>query len=198
MLRILASIGILAALAIGAFGVSRIPAEPLAAVVAAVLVDYTNDNRAEEGLSELATSTLLESAAQLKADDMAAKGYFAHVSPDGSLPWDWMDRAGYEYQYAGENLAVNFVNSSDVSRAWMRSPTHRANIVSERFTEIGIATSRGQYKGKDAIFVVQMFGSPVGSALAATTTAPTGPSALVLHGVGILRSFALWSVQSAI
>jgi len=55
---------------------------------------------------------------------------------------------------------VNFVDSSEVHRAWMNSPTHKANIIQPRFTEIGVATAEGIYKGKQAIFVVQFFGVP--------------------------------------
>ena len=61
---------------------------------------------------------------------------------------------------AGENLAVNFYESHDVVDAWMRSPSHRENILNKDFTEIGIGTARGVYQNKEAIFVVQMFGTP--------------------------------------
>lgn len=135
--------------------------DSLAAIYANVLVLLTNKDRAAQNISELKTNSLLEKAAQMKADDMASKGYFAHNTPDGKTPWYWIQKAGYSYVVAGENLAVNFVDSEDVQKAWMASPTHRANIVNSRFTEIGIATSTGIYKGREAIFVVQMFGTPI-------------------------------------
>jgi uncharacterized protein YkwD len=132
-----------------------------AAVYAGVLIANTNQEReASLGGGQLATSTLLTEAAQLKANDMASKGYFAHVSPDGKTPWYWLDKVGYAYDYAGENLAVNFVNSPDISNAWMASPEHRANILNPVFKDIGIATAVGIYQGKSAIFVVQLFGDP--------------------------------------
>lgn len=135
--------------------------DSLSAIYAAVLVNLTNQNRIEANLSELKVSPLLEKAAQMKADDMAAKGYFAHNTPDGKTPWYWLDQAGYKYIYAGENLAVNFEDSEDVETAWMNSRGHFLNIMNPKYTEIGIATSTGIYKGREAIFVVQMFGSPV-------------------------------------
>ena len=132
-----------------------------AAVFASVLVDQTNERRTGNHLAMLAPNAQLKTAARLKAEDMAAKGYFAHVTPDGKSPWYWFEQAGYRYSAAGENLAVNFTDSSDVTEAWMNSPTHRANIMNGNYTEIGIATAHGTYKGREAIFVVEEFGRPL-------------------------------------
>jgi uncharacterized protein YkwD len=134
--------------------------DSLSAIYVSVLVNLTNQNRANANISELTVSPILEKAAQMKADDMASKSYFAHNTPEGKTPWYWFDQAGYKYIYAGENLAVNFVNSEDVETAWMNSPGHFLNIMNPKFTEIGIATSTGIYKGRQAIFVVQLFGAP--------------------------------------
>lgn len=132
----------------------------MAAVISSALVELANEDRAAEDLGALSVNPLLTLAAQAKADDMAARGYFSHVTPDGREPWDFIREQGYEYGAAGENLAVNFSDSENVEEAWMNSPTHRANILSTKFTEIGIATARGEYKGKMTTFVVQMFGTP--------------------------------------
>ena len=134
--------------------------DSLSAIYASVLVNLTNKDRASANISELKISPLLEKVAQMKADDMANKGYFAHNTPEGFTPWYWFDQAGYKYIYAGENLAVNFENSEDIENAWMNSRGHFLNIMNPKFTEIGIATSTGIYKGRQAIFVVQMFGYP--------------------------------------
>ena len=131
-----------------------------AEVISSALVDLTNTDRANLSLSKLTTSSVLQQAAQLKANDMATKGYFAHNSPEGNTPWHWFDLAGYDYQYAGENLAINFTESREVETAWMNSPGHRSNILSWYFSEIGIATAQGYYNGQPTIFVVQMFGQP--------------------------------------
>ncbi len=132
----------------------------LAAVITSVLVDLANTDRAGNGLTPLHVNPVLTEAAQMKANDMAAHGYFAHVSPSGVTPWYWFRQAGYDFLYAGENLAVRFSDSADVERAWMLSPTHRANILNGYFTEIGIAMADGFYEGQPTIFVVQLFGSP--------------------------------------
>lgn len=133
-----------------------------ATILPSVLVDLTNGERNIYGASSLRLDTLLIESAQLKANDMAAKGYFSHTSPEGLSPWYWLTRVSYGFSYAGENLAVNFTDSEEVTNAWMNSPGHRANILNSKFTEIGIATAKGKYDGREAIFVVQHFGTPVG------------------------------------
>lgn len=139
---------------------SLIQSGQLASVINAVLVDLTNGDRTEEKLGTLTVNSTLVAAAQAKANDMAEKGYFAHTSPEGIDPWYWMNQAGYSFSLAGENLAVNFSDSEDVVQAWMNSPGHRANILNGKFTEIGVATAVGEYKGRKTTFVVQMFGTP--------------------------------------
>ncbi len=150
----------------------------LATILPTVLIAETNVSRAEVGQNELATNETLAYAAQLKANDMAEKGYFAHISPDGTTPWYWIQQAGYSYSDAGENLAVNFVDSEEVHNAWMNSPTHRANILRDGFTEIGIATASGMYNGRSAIFVVQYFGKPRLTLVQVPTTVPVSVPAL--------------------
>ena len=90
-----------------------------------------------------------------------------------------MAKAGYAYQYAGENLAINFTSSEGVQEGWMASPSHRANIVNPRYSEIGIGVLTGQFEGYESTIVVQMFGQSVGAndtsatlALATTTPKP--------------------------
>jgi hypothetical protein len=143
-----------------------------------VLVGLANSDRQKNNIGGLEINPLLQKAAQLKAQDMASKGYFAHVSPDGTKPWAWLDKAGYAYLAAGENLAVNFSDSLDVENAWMNSPSHRANILNNNFTQIGIASASGTYRGQPAMFVVQFFGRPQASQVAAQTPAVKKPVAV--------------------
>lgn len=144
----------------------------LASILPAVLVEETNTRRESRDLSPLKISPLLEKAAQMKADDMAGSGYFSHVTPDGKTPWYFLDKAGYVFSMAGENLAVNFFDSKDVAEAWMNSAGHRTNILNSDYTEIGIATSQGIYQGRETVFVVQFFGTP------ARAIAPIAPEKL--------------------
>ncbi|MEK7602302.1 MAG: CAP domain-containing protein [Patescibacteria group bacterium] len=131
-----------------------------AAVITSVLADLVNTDRSINKIGTLTVNPTLTAIAQAKANDMAEKGYFAHVSPEGNNPWYWFKQGGYLFTYAGENLAVDFSDSADVEQAWMKSPTHRANILNDNFTEVGIATAVGTYEGHQTIFVVQEFGTP--------------------------------------
>jgi hypothetical protein len=132
-----------------------------ATVLPAVLVDLTNNVRESSGVVTLARNSVLDKAAEMKANDMANNEYFAHTSPAGITPWHWFSKANYSFSYAGENLAIDFTESVDVENAWLNSPTHKANILNSKFTEIGIATAEGYYNGHLTTYVVQMFGKPV-------------------------------------
>lgn len=131
----------------------------LAQIFPSIVVDLTNRDRTLLNLSRLTINPQLMEAAQLKAQDMAARGYFAHNTPEGDSPWYWFDKAKYPFVYAGENLALNFDDSEKVQQAWMESESHRSNIVNVHFTEIGVGIATGTYKGQPATFVAQLFGS---------------------------------------
>lgn len=132
-----------------------------ASVIPLVLSDLTNKERQEQNLGALTVNETLNKAAQLKAEDMATKEYFAHTSPEGKTPWYWLKQVGYEYQYAGENLAVDFSDSQDVARAWMNSPTHKANIIKQNYTEVGTGVAEGKFEGKKTVYVAQVYANPL-------------------------------------
>lgn len=123
------------------------------------LLELVNAKRVEAGLSPLALSDQLSSAATQKAQDMFSKNYWAHVSPTGTTPWVFINSVGYEYTYAGENLARNFNSSAEVVEAWMNSPAHRANILKAEYTDIGLSVMNGSLSGEETTLVVQEFGS---------------------------------------
>lgn len=143
----------------------------LGAVLPGVLSSLTNAERLENNLPELRENEALNRAAQMKAEDMARKGYFAHTSPEGITPWYWLAQVGYNYSYAGENLAVHFMDSQDVTEAWMNSPTHRANIVHGAYTEVGTGVAIGTYEGYETVFVAQVYGRPRVATLPTTNNA---------------------------
>lgn len=128
-------------------------------VISSVLIDLTNQKRVENNLPLLSTNNLLTSAALMKGNDMVSRKYFAHFAPDGTTPWYWFNQAGYNFLYAGENLAINFRSSNAVENAWMASPKHRDNILGRQFKDIGIATVPGYDGNKPILFVVQLFGT---------------------------------------
>ena len=112
---------------------------------ASTLVSMTNSARAREGLGALTTNSQLASAAYAKVQDMLANQYFAHTSPAGKTPWDFIKEAGYNYTYAGENLAIGYTDANELFSAWMASDTHRQNILNSNFQQIGIAVISGTF-----------------------------------------------------
>jgi len=126
------------------------------------LYQLTNQEREKQGLSDLIYNEKLETAAKLKAQDMFSNNYWAHYGPTGSTPWDFILNAGYKYEYAGENLAKNFLFSNGVVNAWMNSPTHKENILRREYSEVGFAIVNGTLNGEETTLVVQMFGRPMG------------------------------------
>lgn len=124
------------------------------------LLELTNAKRQEIGLKPLILSETLSKAANDKAIHMFNNNYWAHVAPDGTEPWDFILEEGYDYVYAGENLAKNFSNSRDVVSAWYTSLSHRENLLGENYDEVGFAVLNGNLEGYETTLVVQMFGRP--------------------------------------
>ncbi len=141
-----------------------------------VLLAETNGQRLSHHEPALQINQQLAAAAQAKANDMAARNYWSHVTPDGKQPWFFMSQAGYQYQAAGENLAYGFGTSDQVITAWMRSTEHRANILNANYQDVGFATANianFQGTGPETI-TVAMYGEPVGAIPAsATNNKPT-------------------------
>jgi uncharacterized protein YkwD len=121
------------------------------------IITQTNQNRA----SQLIPDSILTKAAQAKADDMASKGYFSHMSPTGKSPWSFIKDQNYRYKVAGENLAVYFTDTQTLVNAWMNSPSHKQNIINPQFTHTGVGIAEGLYKGYRTYFIVQLFALPV-------------------------------------
>ena len=132
------------------------------------LIALTNQERLENGLSELTINPKLNQAATLKAADMIQENYWAHTSPEGKTPWSFFKNVDYQYLYAGENLARDFLDSEAVVNAWMDSPTHRDNILSSRYQEIGLVVIQDTFQGQETTLVVQLFGTQTGRKLTHT------------------------------
>ena len=124
------------------------------------LLKYTNQRREEAGLSDLRLNEALTNSAMSKAGSMFKNNYWAHIAPDGTEPWSFILKQGYDYAYAGENLAKNFSTSKDVVDAWFDSSSHRENLLSANYDEVGFAVVNGVLDGYETTLVVQMFGRP--------------------------------------
>lgn len=105
---------------------------------ASQVVSLVNRQRAAAGLGTLKSDRELTRLAQLKAEDMAKKGYFSHTSPTYGSAFDMLKSAGYSYRTAGENIAKGQKTASAVMNGWMNSSGHRANILSSSYTKIGV------------------------------------------------------------
>ena len=122
------------------------------------VVSLTNQQRALSGLAPLQFNQDLANAAHLKGEHMLAHDYWAHVAPDGTEPWNFFRNVNYRYRYAGENLARDFSDAPSAVDAWMASPTHKENILSDHYNEIGVAVVVGDLSGFDTTIIVQFFG----------------------------------------
>lgn len=137
------------------------------------LLDFTNRERASNNLELLTLSDQLNRAALLKSQDMFVNNYWAHESPSGVTPWKWLADVDYSYDVAGENLAKNFPDADSTVGAWMASPTHRANVLGDKYTQVGFTVADGVLDGKSTTLVVAYYGLPVSmSVSAATSTKP--------------------------
>ena len=125
------------------------------------LIKLVNQSRAEQRIGELTANPNLTLAAANKTRDMFKHNYFAHTSPQGITPWHWIRQADYSYQYAGENLAMDFITAEGMHKALITSATHRKNILNPNYKEIGIAVLSGNFEDRQTIITVQIFGTLV-------------------------------------
>jgi len=127
------------------------------------IITETNLQRQKNGnLPALKENTKLDNAAFAKASDILKNQYFEHISPSGVDPGKLVQSYGYDYIVAGENLILgNFASEKEVVQDWMDSPGHRANILNNRYAEIGVAIVKGTYKGETVWVGVQEFGLPL-------------------------------------
>lgn len=118
-----------------------------------------NEYRTEKNVPTLSINVDLELAAQNKGADMLAQNYFSHYGPDGKKPWQWLDPATYDFKAMGENLAMDFLTSNSVFKAFKASPTHDKNLVNPAYQEVGIAVKSGQLNGHETNIMVVFFGT---------------------------------------
>ncbi len=124
------------------------------------IVVLTNEARADKGLPALTVVAKLNTSAQYKADDMSSKEYFAHAENNKTVA-TWLRSVGYEYETAGENLAVGYSTAQDIVNAWKNSPTHYANLIDSDFINFGVGLSGGVFNGQPTVFIAQHFASPL-------------------------------------
>lgn len=115
------------------------------------ILQLVNQARAEAGLQPLRTTSALNSAAQTRAQELSQ--VYSHNRPDGSSCFTVLGEKGISYRSAGENIAIGYKTAQQVFNAWMNSEGHRKNILSEKFTHIGIGYTAQQ--GWTQLFIAQ-------------------------------------------
>ena len=124
------------------------------------VMNLINNERTQRQLPALAANSKLNAAATAKSRDMLNRDYFAHVDPDGKYVWPRIEAAGYSpYSTLGENLAMDFASAETTVTAWMNSPTHRANILNQKFKEQGLSALLGEFNSKETIMTTSLFGA---------------------------------------
>ena len=130
----------------------------LARVRAAMLASV-NAERKKAGARPLSPNARLDRAAQRHAEDMLARAYFAHQSPEGKSVRERSREAGYEWRMIGENIAEGQFTVPEVMDTWMHSPGHRHNILDPGFRELGVGLALGKSGDGWQVEWAQAFGT---------------------------------------
>jgi uncharacterized protein YkwD len=130
-----------------------------------VLVNEQREQGAECGslrfgpTGPLTMNGSLRCAARVHSLDMATRGFFDHVNPDGEDAGTRMQQAGFGWVLSGENIAAGQRSPEEVMASWMSSPGHCQNIMEPGFTHIGV----GLHVDAEAdfgLFWTQTFAAP--------------------------------------
>jgi uncharacterized protein YkwD len=150
-------------------GTTLIPSAENLELVRTALDCLHDQARAQHGLRPLKADAALKAAAAGHTDDMLARGYFEHDSPEGETFADRILAAGYARPGQGWSLGENLAWGTDtlatpaaLMAAWLESEGHRANILDRRFRELGLAVRLGTPTGAAGVTISAEFGALVG------------------------------------
>lgn len=119
------------------------------------VLERVNELRRKAGRPPLAADPRLDQAAQQHAEDMLARSYYAHESPDGSSPTQRVRAGGFAASLVGENIAARHVSVGEAMAGWSSSADHRRNMLDPRFTSLGVGVAVGSYEHPYQVFWVQ-------------------------------------------
>jgi uncharacterized protein YkwD len=112
-----------------------------------LMLELVNNERTSRGIGALSLSEVLTNVGTAHCEDMFARGYFSHNTPEGLTPFDRMAESNITFNFAGENLAL--APSVDLAmKGLMQSPGHRENILSKNFHKVGIGVVSGGIYGE--------------------------------------------------
>jgi len=127
-------------------------------VWAGEVLKLVNEFRKENGLRALRRDAKAEKAAQGHALDMAERGFFNHVNPDGVKLGQRVQATKVKHYAAGENIARGQKSPQEVMEGWIASPGHRANLLRPYWTKLGVGLARGtNHKAEPELVWVQVF-----------------------------------------
>ncbi|HEV2853924.1 MAG TPA: CAP domain-containing protein [Thermoanaerobaculia bacterium] len=127
--------------------------------VRAEMLARVNAARKEAGAPPLRSNAKLDLAAQRHAEDMLARNYFAHQSPEKKSVRDRARDAGYDWRMIGENIAEGQFSVDEVMDTWLHSPGHRRNILDPGFKELGVGLALGRSGRRYRVTWAQAFGT---------------------------------------
>ncbi|MDP3770883.1 MAG: CAP domain-containing protein [bacterium] len=130
-----------------------------AGIHADTVTDHTNVVRVAAGLRPLWTDAALTAAAQRRAEELVRSSTFDHVRPDGAPFSTAVVETGYPFDRVAENLAIDYLNEAPMIAAWLRSASHRRNLLGDGYAHIGVGVASGTVDGIPTIVVVQLAGS---------------------------------------
>ncbi|GAB1361415.1 hypothetical protein MASR1M32_06510 [Rhodobacter sp.] len=140
MLKRLGTALVLVVMATGAASACQRPAG--AKTIEAEVANWINAERAKKGLSKLGISSQLTAMAEAHACDMAKRGFFDHQGPGGPSFQRRLNRSGYDYSAAVENIAFsNAGGSAPAMRSWKKSAQHWKNLMDRRLDDMGVAVA---------------------------------------------------------
>ena len=126
------------------------------------MLDLHNEARTDRGLPRMCVHPALQRAARAHSQEMLDRDYFSHDSANGDRFWVRLERFGYNWRTAGENILYDPGSpdsTQSVFRVWMQSPDHKSNIINGRFREVGVGARSGNYKGSKATMWTVDFGT---------------------------------------
>jgi uncharacterized protein YkwD len=128
------------------------------AALSAEMLARVNELRRTSGLAPLRPDPRLARAAQQHAQDMLARSYYGHETPEKRGPLQRALAAGYRPIAVGENIARGELSVSEVLEGWAKSPGHRREMLDPDFADVGFGFARGRSGEDYRIFWVQLFG----------------------------------------
>ncbi len=120
-------------------------ADPELVRLETALHQSVNRFRSEQHLIVLTRDPALDAVARAHSEDMAARQFFSHQSPEGHNWVDRLQRFGIDgFSMAGEKVGMtNRPNpNQEILQGWLTSPAHRENLTARPFNATGIGIAR--------------------------------------------------------